>query len=480
MWDRLVLRGVPVLLLLVASLALGVGSWRVLRERRLLAAIGDAPAGAPNVVLLVLDTVRAMSLSLYGYGRETTPSITAWSASAVRFDHAISAAPWTLASHAVLFTGRYPQELSADYFVGLDSKFPTLATVFGAHGWRTGGFVANSNYCGWETGLQRGFGRYEDWPVSLQQVVWSSALGRMLSRDRAFRRRIGTMQKLARQSAGDINVEFLAWVDRQPRDRPFFAFLNYFDAHQPYLPPAPFDTLWGARRSDGYPRRLHPPSKGQPQWKPEDVAVARDDYDRSLAYLDHEIGSLLAELARRGLDQNTVIVLTADHGEEFAEHGLVEHGESLYRQAVEVPLLIAQPGRVPAGLSVAGPVSLRDVPATIADLAGISDAPFPGHSLARWWRDPEAALAASDTLVSELTFAPNQPAWVPLSRGTMRSVVLGGMRYIRAGDGQEELFDFVADPAELHNLAADSAHRATRVAAHDALDHILVTNPSVR
>ncbi len=477
--NRLTRIGAPALCALLVALGLGLAGWRALRERRLLAGMGQPAPGAPNVLLLVLDTVRAMSLSLYGYQRPTTPALETWAKRGVRFDAALAAAPWTLTSHAVLFTGRYPQELSSDYYNALDNKYLTLAAVLGSHGWRTGGFVANSNYCGWETGLQRGFGRYEDWPVSWQQVVWSSALGRTLSRDRGLRRRIGNTQKLARKSAADINAEFLSWVDEQPSERPFFAFLNYFDAHQPYLPPAPFDTLWGAQHSDGFPRRQVRPSPEHPEWQPADAATARDDYDRSIAYLDQQIGALLAELERRGLTRNTIIVVAGDHGEEFAEHGLVEHGGSLYRQSIEVPLIIVGPD-IPSGLIAPGPVSLRDAAATIADLAGVHDAPFPGQSLTRWWRDPGAALTTPDTLLSELSFAPNQPTWVPLSRGTMRSVVLGGVRYIRAGDGTEELFDFNTDPGEIRNLAGDSAFDQRLTAARGALDHILKQSPGVR
>ncbi len=478
-WDRAGRRWGPALAVLVLLVGLGFWQWRGMRERRILARAGQATAGAPNVLLLVLDTVRAMNLSLYGYSRETTPKLAAWARRGVRFDRAIAGASWTLPSHAVMLTGHLAQELPADYFNPLDDAHPTLADVLLARGYRTGGFVANSNYLGWETGLQRDFSRYLDWPVTWQQVAWSSVVGRTLSRDRGFRSALGWKEKLARTSGETINRQLLDWL-ATPDGRPWFAFLNYFDAHQPYVPPAPYDTLWGPEHGDGYPHRVKKPTAEHPEWTAEDARIAQLDYDRSLRYLDDVLDRLLTELEQRGQLKNTIIILTADHGEEFGEHGLVEHGGSLYRQSVQVPLLLIAPARAPEGLTVADPVSLRDIPATIADLAGLPRSTFPGRSLSRWWRDPEVARSQGDTLVSELGFAHNNPSWVPVSRGTMRSVVVGDYRYIRAGDGGEELFDFQRDAAETTDLSHQPGRQSDLVSLRSALDRILQLHPPVR
>jgi len=143
-----------------------------------------------------------------------------------------------------------------------------------------------------------------------------------------------------------------------------------------------------------------------------------------------------------------------------------------------VPLVISYPPAVPAGEVVTAPVSLRDVAITVADLAGIRSAPFPGRSLAPLWSDSTRARA--DTLVTELGWAPNHPSWDPLSKGTMRSVVLDGFRYIRYGDASEELFDFDRDTAEVHNLAGDPGHAPTLLRLRGALDAILRAHPPVR
>jgi arylsulfatase A-like enzyme len=166
-----------------------------------------------------------------------------------------------------------------------------------------------------------------------------------------------------------------------------------------------------------------------------------------------------------------------DHGEEFAEHGLVEHGGSLYRQALQVPLVITGPGRVPAGLRVAAPVSTRALPATVLELLGIPGAPVPGRSLARAW---EGDTTSGDTVVTELSFAANLAEWIPVSRGTMRSVVVDGFHYIRLGDGTEELYDFERDSTQQVNLAGDSSYAATLDHGRQTLEAVLRAAPPAR
>ncbi len=178
-FERLVHRSLWALGLAVALVAGGLRASWALRERRGLAALPAASRGSPNVLLLVLDTVAALRLSLYGYPRPNTPHLEEWARRGVRFDRAMSTAPWTLPSHASILTGRWPHELSADWLAPLDGTYPTLAEVLGAHGYASAGFVANS-YCSRVFGLQRGFQHYEDFPATPAQILFSSALGRLL------------------------------------------------------------------------------------------------------------------------------------------------------------------------------------------------------------------------------------------------------------------------------------------------------------
>lgn len=435
-----------------------------------------------NVVLITLDTVRAANLSTYGYTRQTTPNLDRFSKRAVVFENAFSTAPWTLPSHASMFTGRWPHELSADHDTPLDATYPTLAEYLRGRGYATGGFVANLKYCGASTGLNRGFVHYEDYARSMGELASSSTLIRTVADNFRVRRLVQNDEHLNRITAADLSARALDWIGAQ-QDRPYFAFLNYFDAHEPYLPPPPFDRQFGAGRQHGRHSPLH-----HWLWNPavrhqtlaESVRQEEiDAYDGGLAHLDAEVGRFLDELDRRGLLRNTLVVITSDHGEEFAEHGVYEHGYSLYRPAVEVPLIILEPwlGRIPPpGRRVSTPVSLRDLPATVVDLLHLSDeAPFPGRS---WWRFPNGLGSLipppePSPLLTQVLPSPGQPDWFPSSKGAMSSIVHQGVRYIRNGDGREELYDFVSDPWERNNLVAAPERQQALAEARAALQRVL-------
>ena len=209
------------------------------------------------------------------------------------------------------------------------------------------------------------------------------------------------------------------------------------------------------------------------QWPPLALTGARNSYDGSLAYLDARVSELFAALKQRGLTENTLVVVASDHGEEFGEHGVYFHGNSLYRASLQVPLMLVLPGRVPAGVVIADPVSLRDLAATIVNLATPEEASvFPGKSLARFWETNTAAEPA-DSLLSELNYTARLPANTPITRGPMRSIILGQSRLIRNGDGVNELFDVDQDTLEARNLAQDPAAAGRLVALQRALAVLL-------
>jgi arylsulfatase A-like enzyme len=471
-FRRLVRRTTGWLALLVVGLAAGVYGWRAWTERWALAALPPAPAGAPNVLLIVLDTVRAQNLSLHGYDRRTSPELERLAASGVRFERALSSAPWTLPSHASMFTGRFPHELSTGWFTPLDATYATLAEVLSAHGYDTAGFVANTIYASYEHGLDRGFARYEDYPLSPAQVLLSSSLGRKLTNIGWLRRLVHNHQILGRKDAPEVNRDFLRWLSRE-RKRPFFAFLNYLDAHEPYLPPAPFEDRFGParpRRNSLIVNRTNSAERSE-KWKmsPEEVQAEILAYDASIAYLDSHLGRLFGELRARGMLDHTLLIVTSDHGEEFGEHGVFSHGNSLYWPSLHVPLLISFPGRVPAGRVVREPVSLRDLPATVVDLAGLRGAThFPGSSLARHWPGASApgthdggAVPGVTPPLAEVGPGIGVPERYPISKGPMQSLVAEGRHYIRNGDGREELYDLESDPWESRDLAGSAEDRST-------------------
>jgi arylsulfatase A-like enzyme len=237
------------------------------------------------------------------------------------------------------------------------------------------------------------------------------------------------------------------------------------DAHTPYTPPDSFRN----RYRTPIPRRVSPYAWSDlppVRLTPTDVRPKQDMYDGSIAYLDAQLGHLFRELERRGVLENTLVVLTADHGDEFAEHGFVGHGNTLYRASVQVPLVVWLPSRVPAARRVASPVSLRNLAATVLDLAAPGPGRLPGRSLTRFWRGDEAA---PDTIVT--TVRPPE--------GELSSIEFGGLRYILdEATRSEELYDFDHDVMERWSLVpSDSGRRrlsAYRAALRDlgALDPV--------
>ncbi len=447
-------RAVPVLALLVTAVFAGLNGRWLLEERRALAALPAPPAGAPNVLLIIWDTVRAASLSLYGYERPTSPNLQRLAESGVAFDHAYSTAPWTLPSHASVFTGLLAPELSADWRTPLDARPRTLAEVLRDRGWRTGGFAANTYNTSRETGLARGFTHYADYFVfSAGDLLRSSSLMRAIVNRPRWRHALHMDDLPGRKRAPDVDAEFLRWAGRD-NGHPFFAFLNYFDAHDPYLPPSPWDTLFGPR----LPGR-DPVLRQVRKLSPREVVAERDAYDGSIAYLDQHLGMLLDSLRQRGMLDNTIVIVTADHGEEFGEHGVFTHGNSLYDRVLHVPLVISWPRSVPRGARVDAWISLRDVAATVLDVLGVpSDSLLPGRSLARWWIAPPGLATRPDTLIAAVSYASGNPTNYPVSHGDMRATFADPLKLIRDGDGAFELYDLRQDPDERHDLSttADS------------------------
>jgi len=432
------------------------------------------PGQVPNILLIVLDTVRADRLSLYGYGRDTTPNLARLADQGVRFDRARASAPWTLPSHASLFTARWPHELDVERLGRLDTTCTTLAEFLGARGYATAGFVANQFYCGHESGLARGFDSYEDFPVNAPEVLRASSLGWLLSRVAA---RLGgelgwwlsgdaagtVTLDFTRKDARAINREFLDWLSTHG-ETPFFAFLNYFDAHDPYLTPRGATSRCAAvpkSRTD-FAMLRDWQKLDKHALSPRDIQLARDGYDNCIASLDHELGRLIGELESRGVLEQTLLILTADHGEQFGEHGDFGHGFSLYEPEIHVPLVVVFPGRVPRGRVAGEAVSLRDVPATVIDLLGSQgDSPFPGTSLAAAWRpQPDQHSGSSRTTFSELD-APIEDLPGPRNKATfdgpIQAVVSDGNVYIRHGSGAEELYNLDADPTESQNQSGKQA-----------------------
>ncbi len=322
-----------------------------------------ASAGRPpNVVVYVIDTLRADHLGCHGYPRPTTPRIDGFAQSAVRFTHAVAQSSWTLPAVGSILTGRTPPAHGAvDPDHGLRADVATLAELLGGGGYVTAAFV--TNYLGGAAfGLDRGFAVFRFYPErgATRPAVYlpSDVLARRVVR----------------------------WLDRRVRT-PFFLYVHATDPHFPYLPAPRYArpflgravTVPAATRVVDAVRPLH---NGRELWgtRPAriasgDLALLRDLYDGDVRAADAGFGRVLDALQARGLLDDTIVVLTSDHGEEFSEHGGVGHGQTLHGEVLHVPLLIRLPGGRDGGRVVDGLVQHVDILPTVLDLAGMPGPP---------------------------------------------------------------------------------------------------------
>jgi arylsulfatase A-like enzyme len=448
---------------------------------------------APNLLWIVMDTVRADHMSLYGYERRTTPELERWAGEGITFEMARSAAPFTLPSHVTMFTGLWPFEHGARIDRPYFGPAPTLAEHLAANGYATAGLVANTGMCNATYGVGRGFDYYVEklcnHEVSLQVAMFNSSLGRSVMR---LAHRIGLpipkgLPEGNRRLAPELIGHARQWLGRvrwrnetggPDSHRPFFLFMNLMDVHSPYIPPAAaarrFWTDPVPPRQEAVPeagwRALHARDASPPDRRPErqrelDAVTRRliDLYDDCLLGLDAELGRFLRDLRASGLLEETWVVITSDHGEEFGEHGIFGHGATLYNQVTHIPLILIPPTSARGssedryvglrGRRIRAPVSQRDLPATLTGLLlSRTGNPFPGRSLTRHWGpgspgSPDPILAQME----EQHFAGEE---VQMDQSLkMDSVIAAGHLLIESIRNAPELYDLLADPENQRNLA---------------------------
>jgi arylsulfatase A-like enzyme len=395
----------------------------------------------PNILLVVMDTVRAQNTSLHGYQRSTTPFLEQFAQESVFFERAISPSPWTLPAHASLFTGYFPNQLSANWLTPLDIKYPTLAEVLLDQGYSTAAFIGNLKYCSREFGLARGFLHFEDYETTLEQILIGSNISRRIRDDLAFRSHTGLYRSLVYKDAGQITRDFLKWSISQPTNRPFFAFLNYYDAHDPYAPPIEYAKKFSPIRPNGL---LNVDDLDIHSYNPAQLQDLLDAYDGSIAYIDANIRALISNLREKELLDQTLVIIVSDHGEHFGDHQLLFHGNSLYTQLIHVPLLLRLPEGTSAGVRVNYWISLQDLPATILDIVGTKGQNIlPGQTLRHHLSG--VTNSRSDTPIN---------SYVDLYEGGwMKSTIVDGMHFILTQGGKQELYDLNNDLFEEENLA---------------------------
>jgi arylsulfatase A-like enzyme len=270
---------------------------------------------------------------------------------------------------------------------------------------------------------------------------------------------------IVRKHAPDINAEFLDWHADYDGARPFFAFLNYFDAHDPYIAHTRFADRLGPPPADSVQN-----AEGNLVQRGTRSRDNANRYDSMIAFLDRHIGSLLDSLRERNALDRAWIIITSDHGEQFGEHGLTFHGNSLYTQLLRVPLILIPPGGLDRTVEIEAPVSLVDLFPTLLAVAGADDiAADAGTSLLPMLdgvtpRTDAPIIAELDPNLRDRGLQP------PLSHGPMKSIVDGPWHYIRNGNGSEELYSIFTDPSEYDDRAGAPADDATLRRLRAALD----------
>jgi arylsulfatase A-like enzyme len=428
-----------------------------------LPALPPARAGAPDVVLVVLDTVRAASTSLYGYHRRTTPTLERLASEGAVFRDATSPSTWSLPAHASLFTGWFP---SAHGATGeqrvLGATPPTLAEVLAAAGYDTRCFTANPHISD-AFGLTRGF-RWSD------RAFLSGNAGRGFF----FIYRLLDVVGIGADDKGgaDVAANFERWVAERPAGGPpAFAFLNFLEAHFPYHQvPGRFLAEYTpkSRRELRASSLVMLGAQFGRALTPEETAASVEDavdmYDAGILYSDHLLERVVTTLQRAGRLDDTVLVVLADHGEMLGEHGAFGHGAAVYEPDVRVPFVLRYPRRVPAGSSVTSPVSTLATFATVLDLAGMPA--LPALHVGSVMPALEGRVAGAPVIV-ERHMIPDavRPGGAALARTDRRyrTYRAGDLKLVRTSAGETLLFDLRADPGETQDQAGARPEDVTRL-----------------
>ena len=297
--------------------------------------------GHPNILFIVLDTVRVDHLSLYGYDLDTSPNIDRLGKNSVVFDNALSPSSWTLPSHASMFTGRdvSHHNVTKTYDTLRDDE-TTLAEILKAKGYNTAGFTG-SPWTKARYGFGQGFITYKD---RLDFFEYSSTFSKFSIRSfisffLQFKFEESVLKDYRKRPAEQINTDIFNWLDKN-KGHPFFMFINYYDAHFPYTPDLNFKKKFTNKRYD-YRRISMMRNRGL--YDKYLVSYMISLYDAEINYIDYHIGNLLDRLDALGIKNDTIIIITADHGEEFYEHGGYSHGNTLYNEVIHVPLIVYYP-----------------------------------------------------------------------------------------------------------------------------------------
>lgn len=432
------------------------------------------PAKRPNVVLITLDTVRADFLGAYGNPVMHTPTLDRLASQSARFAWNAIQEPQTNPSHGSMFTGVYPSVsgIRVHMVDKLPANLTPLAEVFGSEGYLTAGLYSwlsfDPVYCGFE----RGFQTYQNLASPAPGILSAPALRQaaaeyrvaeeFLAVPRAVSQLLGYQDQVEEANKGRADVTTDAAIAQLNvmAGQPFFLWVHYFDAHYPYIPPAGFADEYDPNYHgtiDGSVDTVNAIQGGKLNPQGADLARLKSLYQGELTYLDQQLSRLFGALDNLNLSDNTVLALTADHGEAFGEHPeMVEgvpffHPHSLHNEEIRTPLLLRYPGQIKAGTVVQAPTQAIDIFPTLIELAGLKvPDQNQGDSLVR-------LLDGSDD-------GSGRAAFSAMPDYTFSSLVVPGWKYVQNNPGGEiELFNLQNDPGETHDVATAEADVARQL-----------------
>lgn len=392
-----------------------------------------AKPGRANVLLVSIDSLRADHLHCYGYPRETSPRMDGLAEEGVRCEIAVAPTSWTLPTHVTLLTALPPEIHGVNHNnTRLKSEAVTLAEVLWQQGYSTAGFVSGP-YLAASYGFAQGFDHYDDYSLVKHSNLLSH---RGVSSPGLYR----------------VVRRWLERWDEAGSARPFFIFLHMWDVHYDYTPPPPYDTMF----DPGYEGTVTAENfelgfQVHPDMDPGDLEHIIALYDGEIRFTDHYLGRVFDRLEQLGVYDDTIVVVTSDHGDEFFEHGNKGHDKTLYDESLLVPLIFRFPQEIPPGKVVREQVRIRDIAPTILSLAEIKapaefGSSLPGGTYAERDLGPVLAEEATSALVSRTAFGD--------LRGALASLRTESYKLIRDlhEPAKVELYDLEADPGEQRDL----------------------------
>jgi len=402
------------------------------------------PISSTNVVLIVMDTARQDRLSAYGYNRETSPNLARLAEESTTYTRAYTPGGWTPPAHASLFTGLFPiAHQTTQEAWKLGDQLTTLAEVFKSHGYKTMAIVENP-MLNTRNNFNQGFSTYvETWRFRDQDD--------------------GDTPSLLRKNLAGRNAS-----------RPVFLFINLIEPHSPYNSSKQFYYEYVTDRTINVEANMWPEYfLGERPFSQGEIRHLNELYDAELLYTDYVLGQIMEEMRKANLWDDTVLIVTSDHGENIGDHDMMDHVFSLHESVIRVPLVIRYPRLFVEGVREESPVQLTDIFPTLLGIIGVETARYPNQGTNFLDRPKEEKAAVFSEYyypkqvldgIAKKGLIQDEKQSTPLDRykRRIRAVIQGDMKLIWGSDGNHELYNLRLDPGEHQNLIDDPTEAETR------------------